>query len=62
VLTQRAKILSILNATAAVDRARHSFFNVMSAEMAVVDVAVAAAEVDALFVAHCAWELVEGVG
>jgi hypothetical protein len=34
----------------------------MSAEMAVVDVAVAAAEVDALFVAHCAWELVEGVG
>jgi len=56
ILTQRVRILSILNATAAVDRARRSVFIVVSAEVAVIEIAVAAIEVDAFFVAHCAWE------
>lgn len=56
IFTQRARIPRILNATAAVDRARRSVFIVVSAEVAVIEIAVAVAEVDALFVARCASE------
>ncbi len=62
ILAKRVRIPSILNATTAIDRARHSVFIVVSAEVAVVEITVTAVEVDAFFVAHCAWEWRVGKG